>query len=53
MNPLNQNTSSQQKTPREKFFNKLTLIREEHRRKDSVKQRIRNLVKQANREKTL
>jgi hypothetical protein len=53
METFNNNTTSQQKTPREKFFNKLSLIRKEHRRKDSVKQRIRNVVKQANREKTL
>jgi hypothetical protein len=53
METFNNNTSSQQKTLREKFFNKLAHIREEHRRKDNVKQRIRNVVKQATREKTL
>jgi hypothetical protein len=53
MDTFNNNTSSQQKTRREKFFNKLAHIREEYRRKDSVKQRIRNLVKQATKEKTL
>jgi hypothetical protein len=53
MDTFNHNTSSQQRTLREKFFNKLTLIRAEYRSKDSVKQRIKNLVKQATREKTL
>jgi hypothetical protein len=53
MDTFNQHASSQQKTPREKFFNKLTLTREEYRRKDSLKQHIRNLVKQATREMTL
>jgi len=53
METFNNNISSQQKTVRGKFFNKLAVIREEYRRKESVKQRIKNLVKQATREKTL